>query len=139
MNREGGNDKHFSTMADPSSSGDRAVMVCEVIINMDVGTGGRRGHVPPHLSKTGAKCPFLCNLAALFENFENSKMNRKIHAFGDFRRSKFQSFPGSIPPGPLSGLHCLAPQTKCSISLPKTLPTRTSIYVSPTSIMPLRP
>ena len=38
------------------------------------------------------KCPFSCNLVALLKNFENAKMNRKMHVSGDFRRSKFQNF-----------------------------------------------
>ena len=42
---------------------------------------GRRNRgaqrICPHFSITLAMCPFSCNLVALFENFEDAKMNRK--------------------------------------------------------------
>jgi len=40
---------------------------------MDVATGRYRGHGPPIFSKTRARCPLLCNLVAVLENFENAK------------------------------------------------------------------
>ena len=60
-------------------------------------------HVPPHLSKTWTKCPLSSNLVALLENFEDVKINRKIHASSNFRRSKVQN--GNAPRSPLVDLH----------------------------------
>ena len=93
---------------------------------------GAQGAHAPHFSKTRAMCPFSCNLVALFESFKNAEMNRKIRVSGDFRRSKFQNFPGACPGTPLAGLHCFTPQIKCSISLPDTLPRCPSMH-APTS------
>ena len=65
--------------------------------------GGTGCTCPPPFNVLG-KCPFSYNLVALLETFEDAKLNRKIHVSGDFRRSKFQNFPGSRPPDPLVAL-----------------------------------
>ena len=44
------------------------------------------------------------NLVVLLENFEDAKMSKKVHVSGDFRRSKFQNFPGSMLRTPLTNL-----------------------------------
>ena len=75
---------------------------------MDLGTGGYggyMGHVHP-LFNNWSMCIFSCTLIALLENFENAKMNRKIHVSGDFRRPKFQNF---LAPGPPSSFALLKP------------------------------
>ena len=85
---------------------------------MDVGTGGQGAHTP-HFSKTGKKCPFSCNLVASLENFENTKINRKIHVSGDFRLS-LNIFRGSMPRSALAGLHCLSSQMNTQSNFQKS-------------------
>ena len=64
-------------------------------------TGGIGGSCP-HFSKSRAKCPFLCYLVALLEDSDDAKITSEIHVSSDFTGSKFQNFPGSMPPDPLS-------------------------------------
>ena len=76
------------------------------------GAQGARAPTP----NTWTKCPFLCSLAALLQNFEDAKGYRKIQVFGDFKRSKFQSFPGGGA-HPRTFITCFTPQTKLPILL----------------------
>ena len=72
---------------------------------MDVGAGEHRGHVPPPtFQRFGQSDPFHVTWFALLKNFEDIKINRKIHVSGDFKRSKFQNLAGEHAPGPLADL-----------------------------------
>ena len=65
----------------------RSHFIClKAFLDVEIGTEGKGGRCP-HFLKTRAKCPFLCNLVALLENFEDLKLNRKIHVPGNFIRS----------------------------------------------------
>ena len=54
----------------------------------------------PYFSKTRTKCPLWLILVTLLEDFEDAKIDRKIHVSSDLRRSKFQNFSGEHAPGP---------------------------------------
>ena len=68
---------------------------------MDVGTGGTRGRCP-HVSKNQEKCPCVCNLEALLENFANANMNRKYVFPAISEDLSFIISRGSMPPDPPS-------------------------------------
>ena len=59
-----------------------------------------QGASTPHFSKARAKCPFSCNSVAFLEDFEDAKINRKMHVFSDFKRSEVQNFPRELAPVP---------------------------------------
>ena len=91
-------------------------------------------------------------MVALFEDSEDAKTAGKIHVFSNFRGSRFQTFPGSVPLDPLANLHLrTGPSSSCKefylvikcfvfrqsayISLQETLPRRPLIHVPPTILM----
>ena len=64
--------------------------------------GGTGGTCPSPFFKDLDNMPFSCNLVSLLESFEDSKITSKIHVSSDFRRAKYQNFPGSMLLGPLA-------------------------------------
>ena len=108
------------------------VHVCLVsYATIDVGACGHMRHVPPTFQRLCQSAPFRVTWLPSLKTLKMQILVEK-YAFPAISNDlNFKIARGTCPRRPLFGFHCFTPQTKCSISLPETLPRCPSIYVPP--------
>ena len=110
----------------------------------------------PHPSKTRKSAPFHLTWLPSLTTLEMQRQVKRMHVSGHFRRSELLDFPGGgCFQITIADLHleigtiltffiiqilccfskCFNPYTRCSISLPETLPRHPSIRLPPTFAM----